>query len=101
VEGIIKHTVFKHFCGGETIEDSEETIQSLAKYNIGTILDYAVEAEETEAGFDNTAAEIMMTIDKAKNSANVPFCVFKATGLASGTILAKKQKGALDEKDIQ
>lgn len=99
IEGIVKHTVFKQFCGGENIEDCEGTIQSLAKYSIGTILDYAVEGEKTDEGFDNTAAEIIKTIDKAKDTAHIPFCVFKATGLASSTILAKKQKGTLEEKD--
>src|SRR5690606_37783994 len=54
IEGIIKRTIFKQFCGGENIKESEKTIQSLAKYNIGTILDYAVEGEKTEKGFEET-----------------------------------------------
>src|ERR1041384_7641815 len=52
VKGIIKKTAFDHFCGGENIEEAERTIQKLAKFGVGTILDYSVEGEETETGFD-------------------------------------------------
>ncbi len=96
IKGLIRKTIFEHFCGGESIEDSEQTIKALAKYNIGTILDYSVEGEKAEAGFDKTAAEIIKTIEKAKDSATIPFSVFKVTGLASGAILAKAQKGILN-----
>src|SRR5690554_239832 len=101
IEGLIKSTLFKQFCGGENIEESEATIEALAAYNIGTILDYAVEGEKTEAGFNKTTDEIIKTIEKAKGTADIPFCVFKMTGLASGTILAKKQKGVFNEEEAQ
>lgn len=91
VKGIIKKTAFDHFCGGETIEEAEETIQRLAKYGVGTILDYSVEGEMTEAGFDKTTAETILTIEKAHKSKNIPFCVFKVTGLASIEVLEKIQ----------
>src|SRR5689334_20803046 len=62
VKGLIKYTVFEHFCGGETINQSEKTIQTLSKFKIGTILDYSVEGEENEDAFDHTAQEIIDTI---------------------------------------
>src|SRR6187549_3960191 len=43
VEGIIKSTVFDHFCGGESIAESEKAINLLSRYGVGTILDYSVE----------------------------------------------------------
>ncbi len=91
VKGIIKKTAFDHFCGGETIEETEETIQNLAKYGVGTILDYSVEGEETEAGFDKTATETILTIEKAHRSKHIPFTVFKVTGLAQFSLLEKIQ----------
>ena len=91
IKGLIKSTVFFHFCGGETIEKSEETIQRLAKFKVGTILDYSVEGAETEEGFDQTTSEILKTIDKAKNNQAVPFCVFKVTGMADFSLLEKIQ----------
>jgi len=91
VKGIIRETVFEHFCGGETIEESEITIDKLDKFKVGTILDYSVEGEKDEAGFDKTTREILSTIDEAKKNAAVPFCVFKVTGLAAFDLLEKVQ----------
>lgn len=99
IKGLIKKTVFEHFCGGESIKDSESTIQELAAYNIGTILDYSVEGEKSEEGFEKTAQEIMKTIEKAKNSPSLPFSVFKMTGVASGSILAKAQEKKLSKEE--
>lgn len=93
IEGIIKRTAFDHFCGGESIEKSEEVIQLLARYHVRTILDYAVEGEDSEDGFDATMEEILRTLEKAQRSPNIPFCVFKVTGLASGALLEKVSDG--------
>ncbi len=93
ITGIVKHTIFEHFCGGETISESRLTIQTLGKYNIGTILDYSVEGEDDEKTFDQTRDEIIKTIDVAKDSPNIPFSVFKVTGLASSELLEKIQSG--------
>ena len=43
---IIKATVYKHFCGGVTINDSQKTIDKLWESNIGTILDFSAEGKE-------------------------------------------------------
>lgn len=94
VKGLIRSTVFEHFCGGETVDQSDKTIQNLAKFKIGTILDYSVEGEETEEAFDRTTKEIISTIAKAKNNPDMPFGVFKMTGLASFGLLEKIQAKA-------
>lgn len=100
IKGLIRSTVFYHFCGGETIEKSEETISRLAQFKVGTILDYSVEGAETEEGFENTAAEILKTFDKAKNNPAVPFCVFKSTGIVALALLEKIQANEiLSEED--
>jgi proline dehydrogenase len=89
IKGIIRNTVFDHFCGGETIIESEKTIGILGQYNVGTILDYSVEGAKTEEGFDNTCDQILATFDEARKSEHVPFCVFKTTGMADSDLLAK------------
>ena len=91
VNGLIKTTVFEHFCGGETIDQSEKTITKLSEFHVGTILDYSVEGAKTEDGFDLTAREISSTLDKARNNPKVPFCVFKVTGMADMDLLEKVQ----------
>lgn len=102
VEGIIKNTVFDHFCGGESIAESEKAINLLSRYGVGTILDYSVEGEKSEAGFDHTTGEIIRTIEKAEESKSVPFSVFKVTGIASTELLEKihnKEALTIDEVD--
>ncbi len=99
VEGLIKNTIFKQFCGGETIEECESTINELSKANIGTILDYSVEGKSRETDFDDTKDEIIRTIERAKGDPNIPFAVFKVTGIAPlGTLERLSAKKKLDAK---
>lgn len=88
-KGLIKSTIFKQFVGGENIHDCSATISELGKYNIGTILDYSVEGKESEQDFDKCLNETLETIHKAKDDKNIPFCVFKVTGLARFDLLVK------------
>lgn len=92
VNFIIKPTIFNHFCGGETIEESERAIKELSQYNIGTILDYSVEGEGNDKSFDATRDELLRAIEKAHGNKNIPFAVFKITGLIDINLLEKVQK---------
>ncbi|MEO8573307.1 MAG: proline dehydrogenase family protein [Pyrinomonadaceae bacterium] len=99
VQGLIKSTIFEQFCGGENIEECQAAILRLGKFNVGAILDYAVEGKATETDFDNTRDEIMRTIERAKNDSNIPFAVFKVTGVAPlGTLEKISKKKKLDAK---
>ena len=80
VKGLVKSTIFQQFCGGESIQESESRINQLAKYRVGTILDYSVEGKENEGDFENTKEEIVKTIIKAAENNHIPFSVFKVTG---------------------
>lgn len=100
IKGMIKATIFKQFCGGETIQECDKAIKELGKFNIGTILDYSVEGKETEKDFDACCTETIETIKKAKDDKNIPFCVFKVTGLARFGLLQKvSSKIALSEPE--
>jgi proline dehydrogenase len=92
VKGLIRTTVFEHFCGGETIEDSKSTVSMLAGFHVGTILDYSVEGEKTRAGFEKTTGEILRTVKLARGNTDIPFCVFKLTGIADSALLEKIQQ---------
>ncbi|WP_051293174.1 proline dehydrogenase family protein [Olivibacter sitiensis] len=89
ITGIIKKTIFEHFCGGETIEGCDHTIAQLAAQHVGTILDYSVEGEETESAFDHVCEETIETIQKAATNPHIPFSVFKVTGLGRFELLEK------------
>ncbi|MBC7914972.1 MAG: proline dehydrogenase family protein [Pyrinomonadaceae bacterium] len=94
VTKLIKQTIFKQFCGGESIEECELSIQDLAQGRVGTILDYSVEAAEDESAYSRTAAEIIKTIQRADNDDKIPITVFKLSGLARIDLLKKISQGA-------
>jgi proline dehydrogenase len=98
VEWLVKRTIFRQFCGGETIAECGPTIAALSREHVGTILDVANEGREDEAEFDATTAEVERTIDLAAGNAAIPFCVFKISGLARVALLEKIDAGGpLDE----
>lgn len=101
ITGIIKSTVFKQFCGGESMDDCNGTMAELHKYGIGSILDYSVEGKEAEEEFEHTTQETVETILKAKGNPQIPFCVFKVTGLARFDLLAKVNSRAQLSADEQ
>lgn len=92
IDGLIKKTVFDHFCGGVSINSSEPVIAKLSQFGVQTILDFSVEGEEAEEAFERTADEIIRTIEKAKDNHHMPFCVFKPTGVAPFSLLEKIQR---------
>jgi proline dehydrogenase len=102
IKGIVKRTIFKHFCGGENITECAAKTEDLAKFGIGTILDYSVEGKTSEADLDHTAEEIRQTALVAKGKEHIPFCVFKVTGVARFEILEKVSANAeLNEEEKQ
>lgn len=93
VKGLVKATIFKQFCGGETIAESLVTAHKLAERGVGTILDYSVEGKSGKAGRDTTAEEILRTIEAAQGNADIPFSVFKPSGVLPSGVLAKVSAG--------
>jgi len=93
VKNLIKNTIFEQFCGGETIEECQQTIEKLGKSHIGTILDYSVEGKSEEEDFEHTKDEIVMTIQRANEDPNIPFTVFKVSGIAPYGTLEKVSAG--------
>jgi len=90
IKGILKKTIFNHFCGGENILDCNTKIDFLYHHQVHTILDYSVEGEETEVVFNATCEEIIQTIHaSAANPSAIPFAVFKVTGIGRFEILRK------------
>lgn len=99
VKGLIKSTVFDLFCGGETIEECQPVVDRLGRAGIGSILDYSVEGKSTEEDFEKTKDEILRAIKRAKDDPDVPFSVFKVTGIAPlGTLEKMSGKKKLDAK---
>tara|TARA_B110000046_G_scaffold63181_1_gene70596 strand:+ start:13457 stop:14620 length:1164 start_codon:yes stop_codon:yes gene_type:complete len=102
VKGIIKWTVFDHFCGGETIEGCKPRVKSLYEYKVGTILDYSVEGDQNERAYENCLNQLLIGLILAEKEEAIPFCVVKLTGLIPFEILEKLDgKKTLTEKQKQ
>jgi len=93
VEGLMKRTIFKQFCGGETIQEAGETATELGKFGVGVILDYSVEGKEDEKEFDQAVQEFIQAIHYAASQQNIPFISVKITGFARFALLEKLHNG--------
>ncbi len=91
VRGIIKSTLFDQFCGGESIEDCQSTIETLGNKNVHTILDYSVEGLENEESYEKVKQETIRGIVYASNVKNIPFCIIKLSGLGPADLMMKAQ----------
>ncbi len=95
IKGIIKSTIFKQFCGGETMEEAARTANVIARFGVGVILDYSVEGKEAEADFDRATNEFIRAIQyAASQKPNIPFISVKVTGFARFALLEKWHSGA-------
>ncbi len=103
IKGIIKKTIFHQFCGGESVEGSIATSDALSELNVKTILDYSIEGKTSDEDFDATVAEIIETIEAGKINDNIPFAVFKTTGISLFSTLEKANEGIdkLSEADLK
>jgi proline dehydrogenase len=86
---VVKQTVFEQFCGGTSIEGCTKVVDTLGAFGVKSILDYSVEGEKTEKGFEATTAETIATLEYAARHPGIAFGVFKVTGLARFALLEK------------
>ena len=80
VEGLIRATVFDHFCGGVNEVDCLKVVDKMHAKGVSSVLDYSVEGKEEESQFDAALAMTLKTIEFAKEREAIPFAVFKPTG---------------------
>ena len=89
VEGLIRSTVFDHFCGGVNEKDCMPVVDSLFEANVYSVLDYSVEGKEEAAQFDATKDKVLELTRFAQPKPAMPFSVFKPTGLGKFKIWQK------------
>ncbi|MEY4651152.1 MAG: hypothetical protein RJA06_1225 [Bacteroidota bacterium] len=94
VKGLIRATVFRQFCGGETVAESRPAIQRLWNAKVGSILDYSVEGQTTDAAFDQTVEVALQTLALAAHEPGLSLGVFKMTGIAPHELLEKMTEGS-------
>jgi proline dehydrogenase len=93
VEGLIRATVFDHFCGGTTEEDCLPVVDKMYTKGVSSVLDYSVEAKEEESEFDKALEKTIKTVYFAKEKAAIPFAVFKPTGFGRFELYEKLGAG--------
>lgn len=100
VEGIIRATVFDHFCGGVTEEDCMPIIDKMYSKNVHSVLDYSAEGKEVEEQFDLALGKTLNNIKFGKEKESLPFAVFKPTGFGRFEIYQKLTEGEkLNQKE--
>jgi len=102
VEGLIRATVFDHFCAGVSEDDSIETVDKLFSKNVHSIFDYSVEGKVEEYSFDQIRDRILNIFTYLTQRESLPFAVFKPTAMGSIEIYQKKSEGKLStDKDLE
>jgi len=80
IEGLIRATVFDHFCGGVNEDDCLSVVDKIFTKGVSSVLDYSVEGKEEEEQFEAALNMTLKTIEFAKERQAIPFAVFKPTG---------------------
>ncbi|WP_100611553.1 proline dehydrogenase family protein [Confluentibacter lentus] len=101
IEGLIRSTVFDHFCGGVNEEDCLPVIHKMFEKGVSSVLDYSVEGKENEAEFDLAMQTVLKIMDFSKEINAIPIAVFKPTGLGRLDLYEKKGRGEAFTKKEQ
>ncbi len=102
VEGLIRSTVFDHFCGGVNEDDCLPVVDKLYDKGVYSVLDYSVEGKETTQQFNSTLVKVNELTDFADEKDAMPFSVFKPTGFGRFAIWEKvSAKEALTNQETQ
>ncbi|WP_299122851.1 proline dehydrogenase family protein [uncultured Winogradskyella sp.] len=101
VEGLIRSTVFDHFCGGVNEDDCLSVIDKLHTEGVSSVLDYSVEGKETKDQFDNALKKILKIIHFCDEKEAMPIVVFKPTGFGRFYLYQKKTEGVNFTQDEQ
>lgn len=101
VEGLIRATVFDHFCGGISEDDCLKVVDKMYTKGVSSVLDYSVEGKEDESCFDEAVEMTLKTIDFAQEKKSIPFAVFKPTGFGRFELYEKIGEGTTLSNDEQ
>jgi proline dehydrogenase len=101
VEGLIRSTVFDHFCGGINESDCMPVVDNLYDVGVYSVLDYSVEGKEGNDQFDSALNKILKLTDFSETKKAMPFSVFKPTGLGRFELYQKISENIeLSEEEV-
>lgn len=93
VEGLIRSTVFDHFCGGVNESDCMPLIDRMHEKHVHSVLDYSVEGKEEEEQFEIALKKTLTIIEFVEEKDAIPFAVFKPTGFGRFELYRKISEG--------
>ncbi|MBT4915629.1 MAG: proline dehydrogenase [Formosa sp.] len=89
VEGLIRSTVFDHFCGGVSQFDCISKINQMYSSHVFSVLDYSVEGKKDNTQFDLAVQKTIELISFSKDNEAMPIAVFKPSGFGRFEIYNK------------
>lgn len=93
----VRHTIYRQFVGGTSLETAGPTIRGLhEKSNVTSILDYGIEAKSEEEDLVRFKAEVMRAIEFSANELAAKSVVIKITGLAADAVLERFNDSVID-----
>ena len=98
---LIKNTIFNQFCGGQSLAQSQASIDRLANMGVASVLDYGAESKTEESDLDYTLKELIKAVEFAGSNSSVPVISTKITALAEDDILTKAQTDQALNKEEQ
>ena len=93
VKTLVKKTIYAHFCGGESLQETLPTVNRLSRFGVSTILDYGVEGKESEEEFARAMTEQLNAIKFADEQSTVPYISCKITAYARFELLTALNEG--------
>lgn len=93
VDGLIRATVFDHFCGGVSEEDCMPVVDKMWNNGVYSVLDYSVEGKDTEDPLDDALEKNLQILNFVKEKQAMPFAVFKPTGYGRFALFQKIGEG--------
>jgi proline dehydrogenase len=99
----VKPTIYRHFVGGENLEECIPVAEALKNSGVYSIFDNSVEGGGTEEAIKANFEEAIHSIKFTQERNNVAYAVFKPTALAPAELLEKASSGKKltdAEKDV-
>lgn len=85
----LRPTIYKHFVGGESLEQSKKTLERLNQRGVQAVMDYSAEGGDDKETIEKTFQANMKAVRFAHNNPAVSHAVFKVSGICKVAVMEK------------
>jgi proline dehydrogenase len=97
----VKPTLYRHFVGGETLQECERIIDRLINFNVFSVPDYSAEGggtlEDVQIAYDET----LKAIKFASSNPAIAYAVFKPSAMITKEVLERASSGFLSLGEVE